>query len=278
MSIDRTTSANSTVTCLYSAERLASVTAAPHSLQNFEFSGSSVPHDPHDSPVAVSPPRPSSSLGSTSVSFHRWSVVSVISRCHQRPAHFADFTVQANCNRQRGMTVVRWVSPPPQALPPGSLQITTCTRQNRCPRRTVSDIKYADRSTQDNDLKHFCHSAFEDESDQGARFACSGNCLGLQADRHCASPLAIRRRSTPGRPRPCRRGVSQRRATNAPSTHPGRTDRIKRNGRRLKHPIHRSRQFLQPARLGLLRAWVGSTRELKDHHSVVPRRNRAELQ
>jgi hypothetical protein len=47
MSIERTTSANITVTCLYSAGVVAVATAAPHSLQNFEFGGSSVPHDPH---------------------------------------------------------------------------------------------------------------------------------------------------------------------------------------------------------------------------------------
>src|ERR1700758_4915830 len=51
--IDRTTSANSPVTCLYSAGVVAATTAAPHSLQNFEFGGSSVPHDPHANPVAV---------------------------------------------------------------------------------------------------------------------------------------------------------------------------------------------------------------------------------
>ena len=69
MSIERTTSANSTVTCLYSADRLTCVTGAPHSLQNLAFGGSSVPHDPQHSPVAVSPPPPSP-LGFTSVSFH----------------------------------------------------------------------------------------------------------------------------------------------------------------------------------------------------------------
>ena len=37
MSIECTTSANSTVTCLYSADRVACVTGAPHSLQNLEF-------------------------------------------------------------------------------------------------------------------------------------------------------------------------------------------------------------------------------------------------
>ena len=84
MSIECTTSANSTVTCLYSAGVVAVATAAPHSLQNFEFDGSSVPQDAHSSPVAVSPPPPSP-LGSTSVSFHCWStmsVMSVISLCH----------------------------------------------------------------------------------------------------------------------------------------------------------------------------------------------------
>jgi len=75
MSIECTTSANRTVTCLYSADRLTCVTGAPHSLQNLEFSGSSVPHDPHDTPVAVRAPPPSS----TSVSFHRGSTMSVIS-------------------------------------------------------------------------------------------------------------------------------------------------------------------------------------------------------
>src|SRR5262249_33011368 len=77
MSIERTTSANSTVTCLYSTDRLTCVTGAPHSLQNLEFGGSSVPHDAHDSP-AISAPRPST-LGSTTVSCHRWSDLSVIS-------------------------------------------------------------------------------------------------------------------------------------------------------------------------------------------------------
>jgi hypothetical protein len=53
MSIECTTSANSTVTCLYSAGVVAVATAAPHSLQNFEFGGSSVPHDPHTKAAAV---------------------------------------------------------------------------------------------------------------------------------------------------------------------------------------------------------------------------------
>ena len=53
MSIECTTSANSTVTCLYSAGVAAVATGAPHSLQNFEFGGSSVPHDPHTKVAAV---------------------------------------------------------------------------------------------------------------------------------------------------------------------------------------------------------------------------------
>src|SRR4029077_10852145 len=74
MSIDCTTSANSTVTCLYSADRVACVSGAPHSLQNLELGGSSVPQDPKGTPAAVSTPPPSP-LGSTSVSFHRWSEI-----------------------------------------------------------------------------------------------------------------------------------------------------------------------------------------------------------
>jgi hypothetical protein len=53
MSIERTTSANSTVTCVYSAGVVAIATGAPHSLQNFEFGGSSVPHDPRATVAAV---------------------------------------------------------------------------------------------------------------------------------------------------------------------------------------------------------------------------------
>src|SRR6478672_2377403 len=53
MSIECTTSANNTVTCLYSADRLTCVTGAPHSLQNLELGGSSVPHDPHTTAATV---------------------------------------------------------------------------------------------------------------------------------------------------------------------------------------------------------------------------------
>jgi hypothetical protein len=68
---------------LYSADWLTRVTGAPHSLQNFEFGGSSVPHDPHNSPAAVGAPLPST-MGSMSVSFHRCSAMSVISPWHFR--------------------------------------------------------------------------------------------------------------------------------------------------------------------------------------------------
>ncbi len=80
MSIECTTSAKRTVTCLYSADRPTCVTGTPHSLQNLEFSRSSVPHEPHDSPALVSAPRASS----TPISCHCWSTISVISRCHLR--------------------------------------------------------------------------------------------------------------------------------------------------------------------------------------------------
>src|SRR6478752_315422 len=83
MSIECTTSSNSTVTCLYSAAVAAGLTGAPHLLQNRESGGSSVPHDPHNSPAAVTAPQPSP-VPSTSVSFHRWSTMSVISPCRLR--------------------------------------------------------------------------------------------------------------------------------------------------------------------------------------------------
>jgi hypothetical protein len=42
-----------TVVGLYSAGVAAVATAAPHSLQNFEFGGSSLPQDPHIKAAAV---------------------------------------------------------------------------------------------------------------------------------------------------------------------------------------------------------------------------------
>ena len=83
MSIECTTSAKRTVTCLYSADLVAGTRAVPHSLQNLAVVLDCAPHDPQNSPVAVSPPPPSP-LGSTSVSFHRRSVMSVISPRHLR--------------------------------------------------------------------------------------------------------------------------------------------------------------------------------------------------
>lgn len=67
MSIECTTSANRTVTCLYSADRVTGVTGALHLLQNSESGGRCVPQDVHDSPVVVSP----SPVGSTSIWCHR---------------------------------------------------------------------------------------------------------------------------------------------------------------------------------------------------------------
>src|SRR6185503_8894524 len=83
MSIECTTSANSTVTCLYSADRVARVSSVPHSLQNLAVGLDCAPQEPQNRPVAVNPPPPSP-LGPTSVSFHRWSAMSVISPCHLR--------------------------------------------------------------------------------------------------------------------------------------------------------------------------------------------------
>src|SRR6266403_4827696 len=83
MSIECTTSANNTVTCLYSADWVADVIGVPHSPQNLAVGLDCAPQEPQNSPVAVSPPTPSP-LGSTSVSFHRWSAMSVISPCHLR--------------------------------------------------------------------------------------------------------------------------------------------------------------------------------------------------
>src|SRR5262245_54021961 len=45
MSIECTTSAKSTVTCLYSADCVASATTDPHSLQNFAVGPNRIPHD-----------------------------------------------------------------------------------------------------------------------------------------------------------------------------------------------------------------------------------------
>ena len=83
MSIECTTSANKHRHLLVLRRLGACVSRAPHSLQNLAVGLDWAPHDPQNSPVAVSPPPPSP-LGSTSVSFHRWSAMSVISPCHLR--------------------------------------------------------------------------------------------------------------------------------------------------------------------------------------------------
>src|SRR6478609_10545385 len=58
MSIECTTSANSTVTCLYSADGVARVSRVPHSAQNLAVGPDCAPQEPQNSPVAVSPPSP----------------------------------------------------------------------------------------------------------------------------------------------------------------------------------------------------------------------------
>jgi hypothetical protein len=62
---------------------VAFVSRVPHSLQNAAVGLDGAPQEPQENPVAVSPPPPSP-LGSTSVSFHRWSTIYVISPCHLR--------------------------------------------------------------------------------------------------------------------------------------------------------------------------------------------------
>ena len=61
----------------------ADETCVPHSLQNLAVGLECAPQEPHNCPVALSPPPPSR-LGSTSVSFHRLLAMSVISPCHHR--------------------------------------------------------------------------------------------------------------------------------------------------------------------------------------------------
>src|SRR6185312_17251529 len=110
MSIECTTSANRTVTCLYSAAVAAGLTGAPHALQNLEFGGSSAPHDPHDSPVAVSAPR----LSSTPVSCHRWSTVSVISTgisdTRLRPAYLVYLETAFGSSRACSICTKAWLA------------------------------------------------------------------------------------------------------------------------------------------------------------------------
>ena len=72
MSIECTTSANNTVTCLYSADWVACASRAPHSLQNLAVALNSVPHELQDGPTAVRAPRPCPP-SSTSIWCHRCS-------------------------------------------------------------------------------------------------------------------------------------------------------------------------------------------------------------
>src|ERR1700739_159561 len=58
ISMEWTTSANKTVTCLYSAARAPWLSGLPHSLQNFAVAGNGRPHDQHDSSAVVIPVRP----------------------------------------------------------------------------------------------------------------------------------------------------------------------------------------------------------------------------
>src|SRR6202046_1636495 len=55
-SIECTTSAKSTVTCLYFAVSAEAVVGAPHSSQNLAFSLRPVPHDPHAKPAVIRAP------------------------------------------------------------------------------------------------------------------------------------------------------------------------------------------------------------------------------
>jgi hypothetical protein len=56
MSIERTTSANSAVTYLYSVGTVETMVCALHSSQNLAFSRSPVPHDAHDTPAVIRAP------------------------------------------------------------------------------------------------------------------------------------------------------------------------------------------------------------------------------
>src|ERR1700682_4117262 len=66
MSIECTTSANSTVTCLYFAVSRETAVEAPHSSQNLALSRMPVPHDPHATSTVI---RPSHRLGPVDVAF-----------------------------------------------------------------------------------------------------------------------------------------------------------------------------------------------------------------
>jgi UDP-N-acetylmuramoyl-L-alanyl-D-glutamate--2,6-diaminopimelate ligase len=109
MSIDRTTSANSTVTCLYSAGRGACVSRAPHSRQNLPAERDCAPQEQQISSVAVAPPL-SPGQTSTSVSFHRWSVMSGISPPFE--TDFPDGVARAPLGRVMPVTAPNWSNRP----------------------------------------------------------------------------------------------------------------------------------------------------------------------
>src|SRR5262249_47224973 len=66
MSVDRTTSANSTLTCLYMAASPETAVGEPHPAQNLAFSRSPVPHPAHATSTVM---RHSHRLGHRDVSF-----------------------------------------------------------------------------------------------------------------------------------------------------------------------------------------------------------------
>ncbi|SRR5882757_1028184 len=88
---------------LCSADWAACVSRAPHLLQNFAVGLDCAPQETQTGPVAVNPPTPSP-LGSTSVSFHCWSVMSVRSPCHLRhevlrPSFVVAFETRSDARR-----------------------------------------------------------------------------------------------------------------------------------------------------------------------------------
>jgi len=136
MSIECTTSANSTVTCLYSADPAEYVSRVPHSPQNLAGGLDCAPQEPQNNPVAVSPPPPSP-LGSTSVSCHRCSVMSVIS-----PRHLAHEVLRPRMSSlSRRVRPVRTVKK--RLLPPGTTQVSS-SKAGRLLQRPIGDLTGVD--------------------------------------------------------------------------------------------------------------------------------------
>ena len=126
MSIECTTSANNTVTCLYSAGFGAEVTAAPHSLQNLADALSSVPHDPHNSAAAVISPGHPAVVHINIVSWlaSRW-------RAHS-PAHQA-------LHKQAARTTGRSAGAPADRPPTETLPASRCRSTDPPARLEVYD-------------------------------------------------------------------------------------------------------------------------------------------